>query len=91
MPPKGMSPLTGPEVLTLLIDFGRRLATLADQAHEAREQAQYVLDRIYLLQEDVAQLRRSLAGEEVDQRASASPWPRPARPGERLSEMVRPG
>jgi Mg2+ and Co2+ transporter CorA len=46
------------EIAQMLTSFSKRLATLADQAHETREQAQHTLDRIYLLREDVEQMRR---------------------------------
>ncbi len=49
------------EMLQRLTRFGRRLATIADQIHETREQAQHALDRVYLLCDDVEQLRRELA------------------------------
>jgi hypothetical protein len=49
------------EVLHKLASFSKRLATLADQTHEIREQAQHTLDRLYLLREDIEQFRRLLA------------------------------
>jgi len=49
------------EMLQRLTRFGRRLTTIADQIHETREQAQHALDRVYLLLDDVEQLRRELA------------------------------
>jgi hypothetical protein len=48
------------EVLQLLASFSKRLATLADHAHETREQAQHTLDRIYLLRQDVEKLRKQI-------------------------------
>ncbi len=51
------------EFLRMLTSISKRLATLGDQAHETREQAQHTLDRIYLLREDVEQLRRRLLAE----------------------------
>lgn len=51
------------EILHKLASFSKRLATLADQVHEMREQAQHTLDRIYLLREDIEQVRRRLAAD----------------------------
>lgn len=51
------------EVLHKLTSFNKRLATLADQVHELREQAQHTLDRIYLLREDIDQVRRRFAAD----------------------------
>ena len=51
------------EVLQKLTSFNKRLANLADQVHETREQAQHTLDRIYLLRDDIEQLRRRLLAE----------------------------
>jgi hypothetical protein len=62
-PGDGFSALDGPcvggvdmtpdEMVNLLMSFERRLATLADQAHETREQAQHTLDRINRLRRDL--------------------------------------
>ncbi|HTU21606.1 MAG TPA: hypothetical protein VMG10_26455 [Gemmataceae bacterium] len=51
------------EILHKLTSFNKRLATLADQVHEMREQAQHTLDRIYLLREDIEEVRRRLAAD----------------------------
>ncbi|HEY7312287.1 MAG TPA: hypothetical protein VH643_23185 [Gemmataceae bacterium] len=53
------------EILQLLMSFNKRLATIADQAHETREQAQHTLDRIYLLSDHIEQLRRRIEIESV--------------------------
>jgi hypothetical protein len=53
------------EILQLLTSFSKRLATLADQAHETREQAQHTLDRVYLLCEHIEELRRRIVIESV--------------------------
>jgi regulator of replication initiation timing len=45
--------MTPDEMVNLLMSFERRLATLADQAHETREQAQHTLDRINRLRRDL--------------------------------------
>lgn len=62
------------EILHKLASFSKRLATLADQAHETREQAQHTLDRIYLLREDVEQVRRRLAADMGEE--ARTPLPR---------------
>jgi hypothetical protein len=51
------------EILHMLGCVSKRLATLADQAHETREQAQHTLDRIYLLREDVERLQERILDE----------------------------
>ncbi len=56
------------EIIQLLASFSKRLATLADQAHETREQAQHTLDRIYLLREDVEQMRRRILSDAAAER-----------------------
>jgi hypothetical protein len=48
------------DILYKLTCFSKRLATLADQTQEIREQAQHTLDRLYLLREDIEQFRRLL-------------------------------
>jgi hypothetical protein len=48
------------EMVTLLLSFERRLGTIADQAHETREQAQHTLDRINRLRRDLELLKQSL-------------------------------
>jgi hypothetical protein len=53
------------EILQLLTSFSKRLATIADQAHETREQAQHTLDRVYLLCDHIEQLRRRIMVESV--------------------------
>ena len=53
------------EILQLLMSFNKRLATIADQAHETREQAQHTLDRIYLLSDHIEQLRHRIEIESV--------------------------
>jgi hypothetical protein len=52
--------MTPEEIVTLLMSFERRLATVADQAHETREQAQHTFDRINRLRRDLELLRQSL-------------------------------
>jgi hypothetical protein len=63
------------EMLERLTRFGRRLTTIADQIHETREQAQHALDRVYLLCDDVEQLRRELTAAIEAERYLASPRP----------------
>jgi|SwirhisoilCB2_FD_contig_31_10482704_length_250_multi_3_in_0_out_0_1 hypothetical protein len=53
------------EVLQLLTTFSKRLATLADQALETRQQAQHTHDRILLLCEHIEELRRRIVMESV--------------------------
>jgi hypothetical protein len=60
--PKEQAMMTN-EILYILTSVSKRLATLADHAHETREQAQHTLDRIYLLREDVEQLKRRILSE----------------------------
>jgi hypothetical protein len=52
--------MTLEEMVTLLLSFERRLATIADQAHETREQAQHTLDRINRLRRDLDLLKQNL-------------------------------
>ena len=61
------------EILHKLTSFNKRLATLADQVHEMREQAQHTLDRLYLLREDIEDVRRRLAAD-MDE-ATRTPLP----------------
>jgi hypothetical protein len=63
------------EMLQRLTRFGRRLTTIADQIHETREQAQHALDRVYLLCDDVEQLRRELAAAIEAERYLSRPRP----------------
>jgi hypothetical protein len=51
------------EIVTLLSGFSKRLATLADMAHETREQAQHLLERINLLRREVEILRNHLVAD----------------------------
>ena len=55
--------MTDPEFNDLLTTVAKRLATLADMAHETREQAQHVLDRLTLLREDINALKYRLSQE----------------------------
>jgi hypothetical protein len=52
--------MTPDEMVTLLLSFERRLATIADQAHETREQAQHTFDRINRLRRDLELLKMNL-------------------------------
>jgi hypothetical protein len=52
--------MTPNEMMTLLLSFEKRLATIADQAHETREQAQHTLDRINRLRRDLDLLKQTL-------------------------------
>jgi hypothetical protein len=54
--------MTPDEVVNLLLSFERRLGTIADQAHETREQAQHTLDRINRLRRDLELLRQHITG-----------------------------
>ena len=45
------------ELLDALARFEKRLATIADQAREVRDQAQHTLDRLNRLRRDFEQLR----------------------------------
>jgi chromosome segregation ATPase len=49
------------EMLKLLARLDRRLGTIADQAHETREQAQHTLDRLERLRHDIDRIRREIA------------------------------
>ena len=49
--------------------------TIADQIHETREQAQHALDRVYLLCDDLEQLRRDLAAAIEAERYLTRPRP----------------
>lgn len=51
------------EVLYILTNVSKRLATLADHAHETREQAQHTLDRIYLLRQYLDELKQRILSE----------------------------
>jgi hypothetical protein len=64
--PKREQIMKSDEIVQMLTSFSKRLATLADQAHETREQAQHTLDRIYLLREDVEQMRRRIMEETTE-------------------------
>jgi hypothetical protein len=55
--------MTDNEMTTLLLSYERRLATIADQAHETREQAQHTLECVNLLRRDLELLREHLAAE----------------------------
>jgi hypothetical protein len=46
---------------SILLSCERRLASVADQAHETREQAQHTLDRVNLLRRDLGQFRQHLS------------------------------
>ena len=48
------------EVLKLLTKLDRRLATITDQARETREQAQYTLDRLDRLRQDLDRIRHTV-------------------------------
>jgi hypothetical protein len=61
------------DMLQRLTRFGRRLTTIADQIHETREQAQHALDRVYLLCDDIEQLRRELTASIEAERYLARP------------------
>jgi hypothetical protein len=52
--------MTPEEIVSLLLSFEKRLATIADQAHETREQAQHTLDRINRLRHDLDAFRLRL-------------------------------
>jgi regulator of replication initiation timing len=52
--------MSSEDVLNLLANFERRLATIADQAAETREQAQHTLERINRLRQDLAQFKDRL-------------------------------
>jgi regulator of replication initiation timing len=60
------------EVLYKLAMFNRRLATLADQVHELREQAQHTLDRMHPLRDDIEQTQRTLRAECEQEQTNAS-------------------
>jgi regulator of replication initiation timing len=66
------------EVLRKLTSFNKRLATLADQVHELREQAQHTLDRMYLLRDDIEQLQRLIRAD-ADRELANPPLPRTER------------
>jgi uncharacterized coiled-coil DUF342 family protein len=48
------------EIVSLLFSFEKRLATIADQAQETREQAQHTLDRINRLRHDLDLFKQRL-------------------------------
>jgi hypothetical protein len=52
--------MSSEELLNLLTNFEKRLATIADQAAETREQAQHTLERIDRLRHDLAQVRQHI-------------------------------
>jgi hypothetical protein len=52
--------MTPEDIVNMLLSLERRLATLADQAHETREQAQHTFDRINRLRRDVELVKQSL-------------------------------
>jgi hypothetical protein len=72
-PPREEKDMDSDELLHHLTRFGRRLTTIADQIHETREQAQHALDRVYLLCDEVEQLRRELAAAIEAERYLARP------------------
>ena len=49
--------MTVNEMINLLTSFEKRLATISDQAAEARAQAQHTIDRINKLRQDIEQLK----------------------------------
>lgn len=49
--------MTTREIVALLSNFEKRLATIADQATETRAQAQHTLERINRLVQEVEQLK----------------------------------
>jgi ABC-type transporter Mla subunit MlaD len=49
------------EIVRLLTRLDRRLATVADQARETREQAQHTLDRLERLRQDLDRIRLTVA------------------------------
>ena len=49
--------MSGNDFLHLLASFEKRLATIADQVAETREQAQHTLERINRLRQDLTQLK----------------------------------
>jgi hypothetical protein len=64
--------MTAEELMSVLLSFERRLASVVDQAHETREQAQHTLDRVNLIRRDLELLRKNLA-------PSPSSWRQAAR------------
>jgi uncharacterized protein YoxC len=52
--------MTPEEMVHLLTSFERRLATIADQAQETREQAQHTLDRVNRLRRDLELVKERL-------------------------------
>jgi predicted nucleic acid-binding Zn-ribbon protein len=52
--------MTPNDVLNLLTSFQKRLTTIENQAREARDQAQHVLDRLGKLQNDLEGLVRKV-------------------------------
>jgi uncharacterized protein YoxC len=52
--------MTPDEMINLLSSFEKRLATIADQAHETREQAQHTLDRLNRLRRDLELVKERL-------------------------------
>jgi hypothetical protein len=53
--------MTAEELMTILLSYERRLASIADQAHETREQAKHTLDRVNLLRRDLELFRQHVA------------------------------
>jgi hypothetical protein len=52
--------MTPEDIVNMLMSLERRLATISDEAHETREQAQHTLDRINRLRLDVGLLKQNL-------------------------------
>jgi hypothetical protein len=44
--------MTAGEMMSILLSYERRLASVADQAHETREQARHTLDRVNRLRRE---------------------------------------
>ncbi len=72
--------MTQEEIIRLLASFEKRLATIADQARETREQAQHTLDRINRLRQDLEQVKSQLVS--LADTSDQIPTPPPRR-GER--------
>jgi hypothetical protein len=53
--------MTPEEMMSILLSYERRLASIADCAHETREQAQHTLDRVNRLRRDLELFRQHLA------------------------------
>jgi hypothetical protein len=52
--------MTAEEMMSVLLSYERKLSTIADQAHETREQAQHTLDRVNRLRRDLGLFRQHL-------------------------------